>query len=104
MFWQNLKRDYENNALDCYEARLEEIVFTNSSIDRKYWKTQKGIASRRKRTELFRSNIFDERRQKHVAMNVNFRYIKSRFGSFNHRVLYQVRQDLIRKQVINLKE
>jgi hypothetical protein len=25
-FWENLKRDYTNNKLNCYEARLEEII------------------------------------------------------------------------------
>jgi hypothetical protein len=44
--WEILKRDYENNKLDCYEVRLEEIVNTCTSNDRKYWRTQYTIASR----------------------------------------------------------
>jgi hypothetical protein len=35
-FWEILKRDYENNNLDCYEVRLEEIVNTCTSNDIKY--------------------------------------------------------------------
>jgi hypothetical protein len=38
LFWQNLKRDYENDKLDCYESRLEEIVNTCKSITREYCK------------------------------------------------------------------
>jgi hypothetical protein len=51
--WEILKRDYENNTLDCNEVRHEEIVNTCTSNDRKYWRTQCTIATRRKRTELF---------------------------------------------------
>jgi hypothetical protein len=36
-FWENLKEDYENEKLDCYKARLEEIVNSCRSITRKYW-------------------------------------------------------------------
>jgi hypothetical protein len=37
LFWENLKGDYENEKLDCYKARLEEIVNSYRSITRKYW-------------------------------------------------------------------
>jgi hypothetical protein len=46
--WQNLKRDHENNRLDCYEVRWEEIINTCMSIDKKYWRTQCTISSRRR--------------------------------------------------------
>jgi hypothetical protein len=47
MFWEILKRDYENDKLGCYEARLKEIVNTCTSSSRKYWRTQCTIAARR---------------------------------------------------------
>jgi hypothetical protein len=36
IFWKNLQRDYENDRLDCYEARLEEIINICMSVDRNY--------------------------------------------------------------------
>jgi hypothetical protein len=50
-FWEILKRVYENGKLGCYEVRLEEIINTCTSNDRKYWKIQCTIASRRRRTQ-----------------------------------------------------
>jgi hypothetical protein len=77
-FWQNLKRDYENDKLDCYEVRLEEIVNICTSISRKYWRSQRTISSRRKRTQLFQSEIFKNRRthfqdkHQHLSKGSNF--------------------------------
>jgi hypothetical protein len=62
-FWRQLEQDYQRNVLDCYEVRLEEIINKWTSTDRKYWRTQKGISSRRKRTQLFQSEIFKYRRK-----------------------------------------
>jgi hypothetical protein len=61
-FWDVLKRDASKNLLDCYEIRLEEIVESFTGNTKKFWKTQKGIAARKKRTALFESIIFKKRR------------------------------------------
>jgi hypothetical protein len=59
-------------------------------MSRKYWKMQKSIASRRRRTELFQSSIFKKRRSD--DRRSNFGYMK---GSFCHKVLYEVKQRII---------
>jgi hypothetical protein len=60
-FWQNIKRDYDSDKLNCYEVRPEEIVSTYTDIDRKVWRNQKSIASRRKITQLFEGEIFNQK-------------------------------------------
>jgi hypothetical protein len=63
VFWKMLKNDYDNNVFDtCFEVRLDEIVCCCTSIEKKYWKTQKSISARKKRTKLFISDIFQRRR------------------------------------------
>jgi hypothetical protein len=53
IFWQNIKRDFDNDRVDCYEVRLEETINTCTSTTRKYWRTHRNVAARRRRTELF---------------------------------------------------
>jgi hypothetical protein len=91
-FWEILKIDYENNKLDCYEVRLQEIVNTCTSNDRKYWRTQCTIASRRRRTELFQGRLFKQRGNKRKDFCDNFGY---KGNSFKHRVLYNLRREII---------
>jgi hypothetical protein len=91
-FWEILKRDYENNKLDYYEVRLEEIMNTCMSNDRKYWKMQCTIASRRRRTQLFRERLFKHRNDKEKNYCDNFGY---RGSSFKHRVLFNLRREII---------
>jgi hypothetical protein len=91
-FLENLKRDYENNKLDCYETRLEEIFNICTSTERKYWKTQCTISSRRHRTNLFESRMFKHRNDKDKGYCDNFGFEQK---SFKHRVLYDLRQKLI---------
>jgi hypothetical protein len=81
-FWKQLEQDYKKGVLDCYEVRLWEIVKSWTSIDRKYWRTQKGISSRRKRTQLFQSQIFKDRRQE----------AKKYYGGFKITVLRRIRE------------
>jgi hypothetical protein len=52
LFWENFQRDYEDEKLDCYEARLEEIVNSCTSVTRKYWKTQRSVSSREKKNRI----------------------------------------------------
>jgi hypothetical protein len=61
-FWKNIGRDYAEDKLDCYELRLEEIMSTCTDISRNYWRTQKNISTRCKRTQLLQSEIFQKRR------------------------------------------
>jgi hypothetical protein len=68
--WENLKRDYTNSKLNCYETRLEEIINCWTETNKKYWKTQCTISPRRKRTVLFRSEIFKWRKGKWTAKKV----------------------------------
>jgi hypothetical protein len=55
-----LKRDYKNDKLDCFEARLEEIINICTSTTGKYRRTQRNISARRRRTELFQNKKFQE--------------------------------------------
>jgi hypothetical protein len=83
-FCEILKKDYESGKLGCYEVRLEEIVNTCTSSDRKYWRTQCTIASRRRRTQLFEGRLFKHRNDREKGYNDNFGY---KSCSFKHRVL-----------------
>jgi hypothetical protein len=80
-FWKILKNDYENNVIDtCFEVRLDEIVCSCISIEEKYWKIQKSISLRKKRTKLFLSEIFKNRRTCDKWINLGI-------SDFKHRVL-----------------
>jgi hypothetical protein len=99
-FWKQLERDYKRGALDCYEARLEEIINKCTSATRKYWKNQIGIASRKKRTKLFQSDIFKERRKCSVCDNFGFHARPS----FNHQVFFKSVRISLGIWVIDSKE
>jgi hypothetical protein len=62
IFWHNIRRDHAKGKLDCYEIRLEEIVNSYTDVTRKYWKNQRGIAARSRRTKLVKSDLFINRR------------------------------------------
>jgi hypothetical protein len=46
IFCDNIKRDFAKGKMDCYEVRLKEIVNSFTDVTRKYWKNQRGIATR----------------------------------------------------------
>jgi hypothetical protein len=71
LFWENLKRDYKK-------------ILESAN---KYF-------SKKKRTELFQSDIFKRRAGRFRKKNDNFGYKKAN-NSFHYRVLYKLRQDLI---------
>jgi hypothetical protein len=77
--------------LDCYETRLEEIVRSCTSSNRKYWKTQRTIFSRKRRTELFQGSIFKRRKKDGVYNNFGPKH-----RSFADKALYELREKLIR--------
>jgi hypothetical protein len=66
-------------------------VNTCTSNDRKYWRTQCTIASRR-RSELFQGRLFKYRRSRRKDFCNNFGYKGS---SFKHQVLYNLRREII---------
>jgi hypothetical protein len=90
--WEVLKRDYENDKLGCYEVRLEEIINTCTSNDRKYWRNLCTIASRRRRTQLFQGRLFRYRYEKQKEVYDNFGYKSS---SFKHQVLFGLKREII---------
>jgi hypothetical protein len=92
IFWENNRRDHANGNLDCYEGRLEEIVNSCTYISRKYWKNQKGIAPRSRRTQLFLANIFRYRKSQKCDGSEIF---GNRQGSFAMKVLSYVRNPII---------
>jgi hypothetical protein len=62
-FWKLLENDYKDNVFhSCFEARFEEIIDQCTCSTRKFWKNQMTMSSRKKRTELFESDIFRSRR------------------------------------------
>jgi hypothetical protein len=90
VFWKMLRNDYENNVIGtCFEVRLDEIVCSWTSRDKKYWKIQKSISSRKKSTKLFLSEIFSNRRSCEKWANLGV-------SDFIHRVLYEVRRKIFR--------
>jgi hypothetical protein len=88
-FWDVLKRDASKNLLNCYEIRLEEIVESFTGSSKKYWKNQKGIAARKKRTALFKSDIFKNRRSNGECYG--WETFGNREGSFAKKVHFYVR-------------
>jgi hypothetical protein len=93
-FWNLIKRDAANNKLDCYEIRLEEIVNSFTSVTRKYWKNQRGIAARKKRTMLFKSDVFKQRR---TEKSYGWETFGNREGSFAKKILWFVREQMLSK-------
>jgi hypothetical protein len=96
IFWENIKRDHANGMLGCYEVRLEEIINSCTDTTRKYWKSwrnQRGIAARRKRTELFKLQIFRHRRTEKCH---GYEAFGNRKGTFPKRVLCESRNRIIR--------
>jgi hypothetical protein len=75
-------------VLDGFETRLEEIVNTCTNITREYWKNQKGISARLRRTELFQSQICRNRRKAKNLGQENFGF---REGNFKFKVLFFLR-------------
>jgi hypothetical protein len=92
IFWQNLKYAYERGVLDSFEAGLEEIVNTCMNVTRKYWKNQRGIAARKRRTELFQSRNFENRRK---AQTHGWECFVYRQGCFKFEVLSYLRKSMI---------
>jgi hypothetical protein len=91
-FWDNIKRDHANGQLNCYELRLEEIVNSFTDVTRKYWKNQKGIAARNKRTKLFKSDLFVNRRNQKCY---GWETMGNRVGSFAKKILSFVRSKVM---------
>jgi hypothetical protein len=94
-FWDIIKRDASRNMLDCYEIRLEEIVESFTGVTKKYWENQRGIAARKKRTMLFRSDIFKHRRTDNECYG--WETFGNREGTFAKKVLYYVREEMLKK-------
>jgi hypothetical protein len=90
VFWKMLENDFKNDVFDtCFEVRLDEIVCRCTDISRKYWKTQKTISSRKRRTQLFLSDIFIDRKS-----CSKWNHIGS--GNFRNEVMDDVRRKIIR--------
>jgi hypothetical protein len=90
MFWQNIKRDFENDKLDCYKVRPEEIINTCTSTTRKYCRTQRNVDARRKRTQLFESKLFKDR---YSSFKKTGRFI-GKDDKFNNVVLAELRKEI----------
>jgi hypothetical protein len=99
-FWDLIKRDAANNKLDCYEIRLEEVVNSFTSVTRKYWKNQRGIAARKKRTMLFKSDVF---RQRRTEKSYGWETFGNREGSFAKKILWFVREQMLSKAGLRLE-
>jgi hypothetical protein len=87
IFWQNTKRYYIEDKLDCYETRLEKIINTCTRITSKYWGTQRNISDRKNGIKLFEEKIFKNRK-------TEFQDKKNCFGkgtNFNIQVLYELK-------------
>jgi hypothetical protein len=91
-FWENIKRDASRGVLNCYEIRLEEIVNSFTDVTKKYWKNQRGIAARSKRTLLFRSDIFKHRRSE---QSYGWETFGTNEGSFSKKVLFYIRSEIL---------
>jgi hypothetical protein len=94
-FWDVLKRDASKNLLDCYEIRLEEIVESFTGSTKRFWRHQKGIAARKKRTMLFESDIFRNRRNNGECYG--WETLGCREGTCAKKVHYFVREQLLKK-------
>jgi hypothetical protein len=92
IFWDNIRRDHANGNIDCYEGRLEEIVKSCTDVSRKYWKNQKGIVARSRRTQLFLSDMFKYRRTQKCNGSESF---DNQTGSFAMKVLSYVKNRVI---------
>jgi hypothetical protein len=93
-FWDNIRRDFMEGKIGCYEVRLEEIINSFTNVTRKYWKNQRGIAARSRRTELFKSSIFVHRKKQIYYAAELF---GNRSGTFATKVLYFVRETILRR-------
>jgi hypothetical protein len=64
VFCKMRENDFKNDIFNtCFEIRLDEIVCRCMDISRKYGKTPKTISSRKRRTQLFLSDIFKDRKK-----------------------------------------
>jgi hypothetical protein len=89
-FWKILEKDLRDDVFDtCFEVRLDEIVCKCTDINRKYWKTQKTISARKRRTQLFSSDIFQKRKS---CWKCNYIGV----DNFKNKVLDDVRRKIIR--------
>jgi hypothetical protein len=93
-FWNNIRRDFNEGKIVCYEIRLEEIVNSFTDVTRKYWKNQRGIGARSRRTELFKSDLFTNRKGQRCYGSECF---SSHEGTFAKKVLYFVRETIVRR-------
>jgi hypothetical protein len=93
VFWENIKRDWARGELDCYEIRLEEFMNPFTNVTRKYWKNQRSISARSRRTKLFQSEIFKKRRS---SATFGYKAFGNRKGTFTKKVLYMVRSKMLR--------
>jgi hypothetical protein len=92
-FWESIRRDASRNKLDCYEIRLEEIVNSFTDVTKKYWKNQRGTAAMKKRTMLFKSDIFKHRR---TEQSYGWETFGTNEGSFAKKILYYVREEMLK--------
>jgi hypothetical protein len=89
VFWKMLRNDFDNYVIDtCFEVRLDEIVCGCTSVERKYWRTQKSISSRKKRTKLFSSEILKNQRTCEKWTNLGV-------DDFKHREFDEVRRRIL---------
>jgi hypothetical protein len=93
VFWENIRRDWANGQLDCYEIRMEEIVNSFTDVTRKCWRNQKRISARNRRTKLFQSEIFKNRSS---CSTFGYEAFGKRRGTFAKEVLYHVRCRMLR--------
>jgi hypothetical protein len=93
IFWENVRRDWAKGVLDCYEERLEKIVNSFTDVMRKYWKNQRGITARSRRTKLFQSEIFKNRVS---SSSAGWETFGNYTGTFAQKVIYMVRSRMLR--------
>jgi hypothetical protein len=72
---------------------LEEIVNSFTDVTRKFWKNQRGISARNRRTKLFQLEIFKNRGS---SSTFGFEAFGNRKGTFAKKVLYHVRDRMLR--------
>jgi hypothetical protein len=91
--WDNVRRDFAEENIECYEIRQEEIANSFTDVTKKYWKNQKGITAKFRRTELFKSELFVHRKRQRCFGWENF---GNRNGSFAKKALSFVREMILR--------
>jgi hypothetical protein len=71
-------------------VRLEEIINTCTSTTRRYWRTQRNVAARRKRTQLFEGKLFKDRHTSFKKTDIFMR----KDDKFNSVILAELREEI----------